>query len=295
MDDTIRFFQCTVDDTHCIGFDEPGEGEPLTLFPAAPGAVTAALAAADGDRAAFTDAVTRGAEPLTVPADERHLVRFLPPLLPAAPADALAGGFMQTHNVKTSGDDTVREQPNWFFKGLGHSLRVSGDDLRVPAAAVAVCEEAEVVLVHVCDADGTPRYAGYTFGNDLTDIGRFRLDRGHLSYAKLCDAAVSPWFFAAPPPRHVTGTVTVERNGTPAWQGAFTTGLDALHYAQEDMISHLFSHTALHHPGRVHYVFLGADRSSFHAGFTIAHGDRLTIDVPGHGISLSNTVRWSPR
>ncbi|WDV34191.1 hypothetical protein OIM90_32165 [Streptomyces sp. AD16] len=126
--------------------------------------------------------------------------------------DALVSGFMMTHNVKV--DAATPDQPTWFFKGLGDRLKLSGEPLAVPGDAVAVCEEAEIVLVYVGDATtGRPRYAGHTFGNDLTDIGRFKQHNGHLSYAKLCDAAISPPCTSAhhPPPspaaRRSNGTV----------------------------------------------------------------------------------------
>ncbi|PSJ25526.1 FAH family protein [Streptosporangium nondiastaticum] len=290
-----QFFACTYQGERLVGFDEPADGAPLHLYRAGDDH-GAALAAAGFDAAAFAAAAQAAGPAVTVPADRRHEIRHLPPLLPTELGNALVSGFMQTHNVKVSQeaaeDGGERPQPNWFFKGLGTSLRVSGDELTVPAAAVAVCEEAEVVLIYVDDEQGTPRYVGHTFGNDLTDIGRFKRNNGHLSYAKLCDAAVSPWFFAAEPPRSVTGKVSVERDGVTAWEGGFTTGTDALAYRLDDMMEHLFAYPPLHHPGRVHYVFIGADRSSFHAGFRIAHGDRLTIDVTSHGVALTSTISW---
>ncbi|MEU5430824.1 FAH family protein [Streptomyces olivoreticuli] len=290
-----QFFACTYQGERLIGFDEPADGAPLHLYRTAGDNLGAQLAAAGYDPAAFAAAVTAGGPAVTVPADRRHEVRHLPPLLPTELGNALVSGFMQTHNVKVADepeDGGERPQPNWFFKGLGTSLKVAGDPLTVPAAAVAVCEEAEVVLLYIDDEEGRPRYVGYTFGNDLTDIGRFKRNNGHLSYAKLCDAAVSPWFFSGEPPRSVTGKVSVERDGVTAWEGGFTTGTDALAYRLDGMMEHLFSYPPLHHPGRVHYVFIGADRSSFHAGFRIGDGDRLTIDVASHGVTLTNVIAW---
>jgi hypothetical protein len=272
-------FECTYQGRRHVGLGLPQEGEPLRLVPL-------------GDRD-LKDLLLAGAdladEPATtVPAGERDAVSFRPPLLPDHPGGAMVGGFMQTHNVKVDADTPA--QPNWFLKGLGDVLKVPGEELRAPVGSVALTEEAEVVLVYVTDAAGEPRYAGYTFGNDLTDIGRFRRNRGHLSYAKLCDAAVAPWLFLGEPPSHVTGHVTIERDGEPCWRGEFTTGTKALHYGLDAIVSELFSHDALLTPGRVHYVYLGADRSSFHDGFRMADRDRVTLDFASHGVTLSNTV-----
>jgi hypothetical protein len=270
-------FECTYQGRRHIGLGLPRDGEPLRLVPLG-GRDLAELLLAGEDPA---DEKT-----VTAPAGE---VSFRPPLLPGHPGGAMVGGFMQTHNVKVDADTPA--QPNWFLKGLGDVLKLPGQELRAPVGSVALTEEAEVVLVYVTDAAGEPRYAGYTFGNDLTDIGRFRRHRGHLSYAKLCDAAVAPWLFRGEPPRHVTGHVTIERDGEPCWRGEFTTGTKALHYGVDAIMSELFSYDALCVPGRVHYVYLGADRSSFHDGFRIADRDRVTLDFASHGVTLSNTVR----
>lgn len=292
------FFECEYRHERFIGFDKPSSGESLRLYRLADAEVHAGLVAT-GDPAAFIAAIMEGRAEVVVPADAQDELRLLPPLLPAALGEAMVSGFMQTHNVKISGgakrDDDAQAHPNWFFKGLGSSLHVAGDPLTVPASAVAVCEEAEVVLVHIADAEGTPRYVGYTFGNDLTDIGRFKRNPGHLSYAKLCDASVSSWFFFGEPPRSVTGQVTIERGGATVWEGTFQTGVESMRYRLEDMMEHLFSYPALRQPGCVHYVFIGADRSSYHGGFRIAHGDRISINVASHDVVLSNVVRWAGR
>lgn len=271
---------------HHLGLGLPDEGEPLRLAPMSPDAPVSALI--DGS----LDHLLEEADWFEVPAADRHTVELRPPLLPARPAEALVGGFMQTHNVKV--DAETPAQPAWFLKGTGEVLRTPGQELRAPASAVALTEEAEIVLVYVGDETGRPRYVGHSFGNDLTDIGRFRNHRGHLAYAKLCDAAVAPWLFLDEPPRVVTGETTVERDGRTCWKGAFTTGLDALHYDLAAITDELFSYPALLAPGRVHYVYIGADRSSFHDGFRLDDGDRVTLRFTGPRVTLANRVRRVP-
>ncbi|MER7620901.1 FAH family protein [Streptomyces sp. NPDC126503] len=286
-------FECVHDNRRHLGTGVPDDGAPLLLHPLGDDTLAGLLRGTDGSPQALSAVLAARGAPVEVPAAERHRVRMLPPLLPDHPGDALVSGFMMTHNVKV--DAEVPDQPNWFVKGLGDVLKVPGEPLRVPGEAVAVCEEAEVVLVYTGDEHGVPRYTGYTFGNDVTDIGRFKRHPGHLSYAKLCDAGVAPWLHLGPPPRSVTGEVTVERDGSPVWKGPFTTGTDALHYDLPTMMSRLFAHEALHRPGRTHYVYIGADRGSFHAGFRTADGDRVTIDVADHGVRLSHTLVWTGR
>ena len=45
----------------------------------------------------------------------------------------------------------------------------------------------------------------------------------------------------------------------------------------------------------VNYVLLGADKASFHDGFRIADGDRVTIDVTSHDVVLSNVIEFGGR
>ncbi|MGA5194092.1 FAH family protein [Streptomyces exfoliatus] len=286
-------FECIHDQARHIGLGIADADAPLRLHRLREEDDLAALLAGGTDeeeRAAALTALLADRPAVEVAAEARHLVRTRPPLLPAHIGDALVSGFMMTHNVKI--DTDTQGQPNWFVKGLGDILRMPGEPLSVPADAVAVCEEAEVVLVYVGDAQGVPRYAGHTFGNDLTDIGRFKQHAGHLSYAKLCDAGIAPWLHLGPPPRTATGEVVIERAGGPAWKGSFTTGSDAIHYDVAAMMDRLFAHRSLHRPGRVHYVYIGADRSSFHSGFRTADGDRVTIDVTSHGVRFEHPLAW---
>ncbi|MFD7230346.1 fumarylacetoacetate (FAA) hydrolase [Streptomyces sp. NPDC059881] len=278
-----------------VGFGRPEAGTPQTLHRVADGQLAAAFVTTDGSEAALRAAVAEGADTVTVTAGDPE-VRLLPPLLPAATGNALLSGFMGTHKKKWGGRSAPEggefTPPKWFFKGFGDWVRLPGETLDVPAEPIALIEEPEVALVYVNDADGTPHYAGYTFGNDLCDIGLHRKDAGYNPYCKLCDTALTPWLFLGAPPRTVTGRVTIERDGATAWEGGFDCGGDALYFRVRDMVDHLFSFPAVRRPGLVNYVLLGADEASFHEGFRIADGDRIAIDVKSHGVVFENTVRY---
>ncbi|MEU3302536.1 fumarylacetoacetate (FAA) hydrolase [Streptomyces sp. NPDC006678] len=278
-----------------VGFGRPEAGTPQTLHRVADGQLAAAFVATDGSEAALRAAIAEGADTVTVTAGDPE-VRLLPPLLPAATGNALLSGFMGTHKKKWGGRSAPEggefTPPKWFFKGFGDWVRLPGETLDVPAEPIALIEEPEVALVYVNDADGTPHYAGYTFGNDLCDIGLHRKDAGYNPYCKLCDTALTPWLFLGAPPRTVTGRVTIERDGATAWEGGFDCGGDALYFRVRDIVDHLFSFPAVRRPGLVNYVLLGADEASFHEGFRIADGDRIAIDVKSHGVAFENTVRY---
>ncbi|UUN29726.1 fumarylacetoacetate (FAA) hydrolase [Streptomyces sp. FIT100] len=278
-----------------VGFGRPESGAPQTLYRVADGQLAAAFIATDGSEAAVRAAVAEGAETVTVTAGDPE-VRPLPPLLPQATGNALLSGFMGTHKKKWGGQTAPEggdfTPPRWFFKGFGDWVRLPGETLNVPADPVALIEEPEVALVYVNDAEGTPHYAGYTFGNDLCDIGLHRKDPGYNPYCKLCDTALTPWLFLGEPPLSVTGRVTIVRDGATAWEGNFDCGADALYFRVRDMAEHLFSFPAVRRPGLVNYVLLGADEASFHDGFRIADGDRIAIDVKSHDVAFENTVRY---
>ncbi|UOB57828.1 FAH family protein [Burkholderia pyrrocinia] len=292
---TIKFMEGVLRGERFVGFVESGVTLPNEIYRIS----LAKLCEATGgttDGAVAKEYLLKSVS--SVKFSDQDMIDFspLPPLFPDAAGDAVASGFMQTHNVKI---ESARDDhgeivlPNWFVKGLGSSVKLSGQPLRAPKQALALCEEAEVVLVYRSNADGRPEYCGYTFGNDLTDIGRFKRNPGHLAYAKLCDAAVSSWFHIAPPPQSVQGEVSIERDGTVAWNGNFKTGLNALGYRLADMVDHLFSYSTLSHPGRIHYVFIGADRSSFHAGFSIKEGDRIVLNFASHDVVISNQIQFA--
>ncbi|MEV6332126.1 fumarylacetoacetate (FAA) hydrolase [Streptomyces sp. NPDC051909] len=272
-----------------LGLQTPGE--PQTLHAVADGALLDVFLADGGPDAVA--ALVEAAETVTVTAGDPE-VHALPPLLPTTGA-SLVSGFLGTHKSKADAIVAHGDQapmPKWYFKGLGSWLRTPGQPLVVPAEPIILIEEAEVALVHVNDDDGTPHYVGFTFGNDFCDIGLHRIDPGYTPSGKLCDTGISPYLFLGEPPRSATGRVTIERAGRVAWEGKFDCGADALYFRVEDMVDRAFSFPALRRPRLVNYLLTGADLSSFHDGFQVADGDRLTIDVASHGVVLSNTVQY---
>ncbi|MEV8378739.1 hypothetical protein AB0P21_38720 [Kribbella sp. NPDC056861] len=278
------------------GLGLPVAGEPITLYPVAEDQLRNAVLAGGGTQA-LLDSVTSGTATISVAGDDPEL-HFLPPLLPGPAGNSLITGFMGTHRSKFPNPpkpDEPFKAPNWLIKGTGSWLETNGLPLTVPASAVALLEEPEVGLVFVNDEDGNPHYAGYTFANDLNDIGlHLQNPWGWTPYAKLCDTSMTPWLFLGEPPQTVTGQIIIERDGVPAWKGDFTCGADAIFQRVPDMVDHLFSYPGLRRPGLVNYLLLGSDKASYHAGFTILDGDQIIFDLASHGVVLSNQVRYAP-
>ncbi|MFD7257582.1 fumarylacetoacetate (FAA) hydrolase [Streptomyces sp. NPDC059874] len=290
-------FECEYRGHRYAGLGKATAGETQTLYRVTDGQLRAAFLAGGGPESVIAS-VTEGAETVTVTAGDPE-VRLLPPLLPTASGDALLTGFMGTHRSKYADEpdpDKEFTPPNWLIKGFGSWVRMPDEPLAAAASTVALLEEPEVALVYVNDEDGTPRYAGYTFANDLNDIGyHLKNPWGWTPYSKLCETSMTPWLFLGEPPRTVTGEITIERDGAAAWKGDFSCGADALYHRVEDMVDHLFSYPVMRRPGLVSYVLLGADKASWHDGFRIADGDRVTIDVASHGVVLSNVIEYAGR
>ncbi|MFC8935571.1 hypothetical protein ACFT1A_26105 [Rhodococcus sp. NPDC057135] len=290
-------FEATYRGEPHVGFGRADTSAGLVnLYRSKDGLLAQSIVNTDGSADAIRDIIAAGHNPIVVAGDDPEL-RLRPPLLTGTNGNALLSGFMGTHKKKWDGksapDNGEFTPPKWFFKGFGDWIRLPGDDLNVPAEPLALIEEPEVVLVYINDAEGTPHYAGYTFGNDLCDIGLHRRDPGYNPYCKLCDTVVVPLLFLGEPPTTVNGQVNIVRNGQTAWQGEFNCGTDALYYRVSDMVEHLFSFPALRRPGLVNYVLLGADEASFHDGFSIVDGDRVDIHVRSHDVRFENTVTYA--
>ncbi|WP_431975919.1 hypothetical protein [Micromonospora haikouensis] len=289
-------FECEYRGQRYAGLGLPAPGVPIPLHPVSDAQLREAVLA-DGGPQALLRSVTSSAATITVPADDPEL-HYLPPLLPGASGNSLITGFMGTHRSKFPEPPAPDEEfraPNWLIKGNGSWLETNGRPLTVPASAVALLEEPEVALVFVNGQDGTPHYAGYTFANDLNDIGlHLQNPWGWTPYAKLCDTSMTPWLFLGAPPQAVAGQIIIERDGVAAWKGDFTCGADAIFQRVTDMVDHLFAFPGLRRPGLVNYLLLGSDKASYHAGFRIADGDRITFDLTSHGVVLSNEVRYAP-
>ncbi|GAA3111968.1 fumarylacetoacetate (FAA) hydrolase [Streptomyces echinatus] len=287
-------FECEYQGRRYAGHGIPATGSTLTLFPVADGQLRAALVAGRGPED-LGAALPGDGERIEVALGDPGL-RFLPPLLPTASNNSLVNGFMGTHRSKFDRAPEPDEEftpPNYYIKGFGSWLRLPDEPLTTQSDPVWLLEEPEVVLVYANDEQGVPHYAGYTFGNDLNDIGlHLKNPWAWTPYAKLCETSIAPWLFLGTPPETVTGTVTIERDGGQAWRGDFSCGADSLFHRIPDMADYLFRHPLLRRPGLVNYLFLGADKATYHDGFRIENGDRMVLDVSSHGVVLANEVRY---
>lgn len=246
------------------------------------------------ETADLLSSVLAGAQEVAPP-PAGHSPRYRIPFLPAEPTYGMASGFGLAHRNKVPADKLnangrVTGHPTWFFKGFAHALKTDGEPLRLSSVAQVACEEAEIVLVYHVDQDRRPRYLGFTFGNDMTDIGQIRSNPSYLSYGKLSDSAIHPCLFLGAPPERADGSVRIARHEETVWEGEITNGHSVLAYDVETMMSKLWLHHSLLVPGMVHYVYIGADRNSIDYGHHIKSGDVVDIRFNAFGVRLRNQV-----
>ncbi|MCU1717264.1 hypothetical protein [Pseudomonas sp. 5P_3.1_Bac2] len=284
------FFEFTYRNQTYVSFATQRGGE-LLAYPYVPGALHEFLLQADYDVERFKQLLIDSSVEQRLPAATAHERQPIPPLLPAHKSAAVISGFGLTNKKKVlSTGNTVNPLPVWFYKGPGHVLKADGDTLMIESGITAICEEAEIVLIYIIDAQRKPRYIGFTVGNDITDIGAIKASATAFSYAKLKECSVSERVFLGPPPLVLTGTCQVYRNQQSVFSSVFETGLDQLYYQREHLTDSLFSSPSLRQPGLVHYLYIGADRNSYDHGHALIDGDTISLRFNELDLGLSNPL-----
>ena len=83
-------------------------------------------------------------------------------------------------------------QPEWFYKGNGHSLAAPGAALEMPAFAEDGGEEPEIAGIYLIGPEGTPFRIGFALANEFSDHITERGNYLWLAHSKLRMAALGP-------------------------------------------------------------------------------------------------------
>lgn len=284
------FFELIYRNQNYISFSNNHDGE-LLAYHYIPGVLQELLLKADCNFPLFKQLLIASSAEQRLPAATAHERALLPPLLPPDKSGAVVSGFGLTNKKKVmSTGAPLNPVPAWFYKGPGHVLKSDGEALTIEPGITAICEEAEIVLIYIIDSQSKPRYIGFTVGNDITDIGAIKASPTAFSYAKLKECSVSERIFVGDPPWVLTGTCKVFRNKQAVFSSDFETGIEQLHYKQDQMVDTLFRSSALRHPGLVHYIFIGADRNSYDHGHSLIDGDTILLRFNELDLELSNRL-----
>ena len=285
-------FECLVNGARHLGVVEAPSDFPRLYHLDEPLASTLA-------QRGFADIESVVRELMNKPAVDASSFDLVAPLRPEQETMLFISGFGLTHTGKMpaellrgrkpGGKVPEVELPFWFLKGFAGSARLPGDPVRLGPATRGICEEAELVLVYVVRPNGTPCYVGFTFGNDFTDIVRFRANKAQLAYCKLYDSGVLPQLHLGRPPLKVDGVTTVYRSGKVAWSRQFETGVDRIFFDVEQMLDYMWQHATILVPGSVHYIYVGADKNTTDFGFQIGPDDTVELDFGPWG-KLSNRI-----
>ena len=181
--------------------------------------------------------------------------------------------------------------PEWFYKGTGSSLRAHGEPLEVPSYAEDGGDEAEIAGVYLISREGQPFRIGMAAGNEFSDHQFEKKNYLNLAGSKLRTCALGPELAVDPEFQSVPVAVTIEREGSVFWTGAFRSGESEMCHSLQNIEHHHFKYEAHRRPGDVHVHFFGADCLSFSDHIRLRDGDVMQIAVEGYGRPLRNPVR----
>ncbi|TAK71991.1 MAG: hypothetical protein EPO11_10685 [Gammaproteobacteria bacterium] len=229
-------------------------------------------------------------------ADINNKLIFLPPMKPEEKLFSFVNGMGLTHKRIASirySSDNIPIQGEWFYKGNGTILKTTADSLYVPPNAYSCTEEAEIVLIYVIDALSIPYRIGYTLGNDFSDPKMGKTNHAYFGQSKLRTCSIAPEIKVGEPPLELIGNVIIKRNNEYVWRSQFVTGINNMLYSLEKIESLVFQHDQFLIPGMVHYLFLGADTTSYSHGIRLMDGDIIDISSSEFTFNLINHVNFA--
>ncbi len=174
-------------------------------------------------------------------------------------------------------------RPELFFKASGRRVVGPGSKVRIRSDARWSVPEPELVLV----ISAAGKIIGYTIGNDMSSRDIEGENPLYLPQAKVYDGscALGPCVLLADGPLAKTTAITleIERNAKQAFFG--NTTLAELKRDPQELVSYLFRENSFP-DGALLMTGTGIVPAD---DFTLASGDRITINVDGIGV-LQNSV-----
>ena len=185
-------------------------------------------------------------------------------------------------------------QPEWFYKGNGHTAVAPGAALASPGFAQDGGEEPEVAGIYVIARDGTPCRLGWTLANEFSDHVMERVNYLYLAHSKLRPCAFGPEILVGDLPADVRGTSAIRRGNTVIWEKPFLSGEANMSHAIANLEHHHFKYGLFCQPGDVHVHMFGTATLSFADGIRTEPGDVFEISCPTFGLPLTNPLAVLP-
>lgn len=189
----------------------------------------------------------------------------------------------------------IGAQPEWFYKGNGHSARASGEPLEAPGFAEDGGEEPEIAGIYLIGPDGTPCRIGWALGNEFSDHVTERVNYLWLAHSKLRAASFGPEILIGDLPAHVQGTSRILRGNRTIWEKPFLSGEANMSHTIANLEHHHFKYPIFRQPGDLHVHFFGTATLSFADGIRTEAGDIFEISAPEFGQPLRNPLAFAAR
>lgn len=188
----------------------------------------------------------------------------------------------------------VGAQPEWFYKGNGHTAIAPGQPLTAPGFAEDGGEEPEIAGIYVIAPDGAPCRLGWALGNEFSDHVTERVNYLWLAHSKLRVASFGPEILLGDLPASVEGTSRIHRGGKVIFEAPFLSGEGNMSHTFANLEHHHFKYDLFRQPGDVHVHMFGTATLSFAAGIKTEPGDVFEISAPAFGLPLKNPLAFAP-
>ncbi len=189
-------------------------------------------------------------------------------------------------------DGTIGVQPEWFYKGNGHTATAPGAPLTAPGFALDGGEEPEVAGIYLIGPDGTPARIGWALANEFSDHVTERINYLFLAHSKLRPASFGPEILLGDLPADIRGTSRILRAGTVIWEKPFLSGQANMSHTFANLEHHHFKYALFRQPGDVHVHMFGTATLSFADGIKPAPGDTFEIAADAFGLPLTNPLAF---
>ncbi|MCH4813641.1 AraD1 family protein [Vreelandella neptunia] len=190
--------------------------------------------------------------------------------------------------------DEVGAQPEWFYKGTGHTLRAPFAEITMPDFALDGGEEAELAGIYIVNDEGRIYRVGFSLANEFSDHVTEKQNYLYLAHSKLRDCSIGPEIFVGDLPEEVEGSVSLHRNGDQLWQRAFMSGEKHMCHSVSNLEYHHFKYATFCQPNQLHIHFFGAAVLSFGDGIALEDGDEMRIECDIMTRPLSNVLKRTP-
>ena len=185
-------------------------------------------------------------------------------------------------------------QPEWFYKGNGHTAVAPGAPLTAPGFALDGGEEPEIAGVYIIAPNGQPFRIGWALANEFSDHVTERINYLFLAHSKLREASFGPEILVGPLPTDIRGTSRIRRNGTVIWEKPFLSGEANMSHTFANLEHHHFKYALFRQPGDVHIHMFGTATLSFADGIKPQIGDMFEIESAPFGLPLKNPLAFAP-